>query len=143
MGCSNPHPHGQIWAGNFLPRLVSPEDNCQKQYLARHDRLLLLDYLGEIQSVEATFGNILGWPMSSGAYFDRNLTAGGVTFDGGIHVLDLVVWLFGEVRQIQYQDDSYGGVEANGVITGSIEIGGRPVPCTVATSWSTRAFCVS
>ena len=46
MGCSNPHPHGQIWAGNFLPRLVSPEDNCQKQYLAKHDRLLLLDYAG-------------------------------------------------------------------------------------------------
>ena len=44
MGCSNPHPHGQVWAGNFLPRLVSPEDNCQKQYLAKHNRLLLLDY---------------------------------------------------------------------------------------------------
>jgi UDPglucose--hexose-1-phosphate uridylyltransferase len=46
MGCSNPHPHGQIWAGNFLPRLVLPEDNCQKQYLAKNDRLLLLDYAG-------------------------------------------------------------------------------------------------
>ncbi len=44
MGCSNPHPHGQIWAGNFLPRLVAPEDNCQKQYLAKNSRLLLLDY---------------------------------------------------------------------------------------------------
>ncbi len=30
MGCSNPHPHGQIWAGNFLPRLVAPEDRTQK-----------------------------------------------------------------------------------------------------------------
>jgi UDPglucose--hexose-1-phosphate uridylyltransferase len=44
MGCSNPHPHGQIWAGNFLPRFVTPEDRNQKQYLAKHDRPLLLDY---------------------------------------------------------------------------------------------------
>jgi predicted dehydrogenase len=126
-----------VQAAQQADRIVAVGQWCRCQinfWILR--RLLLLDYLGEIQSVEATFGNILGWPMSSGAYFDRNLTAGGVTFDGGIHVLDLVVWLFGEVRQIQYQDDSYGGVEANGVITGSIEIGGRPVPCTVATSWT-------
>jgi UDPglucose--hexose-1-phosphate uridylyltransferase len=44
MGCSNPHPHGQIWAGNFLPRLVAPEDRCQRQYFDTHGRRLLLDY---------------------------------------------------------------------------------------------------
>jgi predicted dehydrogenase len=108
---------------------------CQKNFWILR-RLLSFDLLGEIQSVEATFGNVLGWPMSSGAYFDRNLTAGGVTFDGGVHVLDLMVWIFGEIRQVQYQDDSYGGVEANGIISGTIEISGRAVPCTVATSWT-------
>ena len=45
MGCSNPHPHGQVWAGDFLPRLVVPEDRHQKQYFEKHQRLLLLDYL--------------------------------------------------------------------------------------------------
>lgn len=44
MGCSNPHPHGQVWAGTFIPRLVAPELKTQKEYLARHGRLLLLDY---------------------------------------------------------------------------------------------------
>jgi UDPglucose--hexose-1-phosphate uridylyltransferase len=43
MGCSNPHPHGQVWAGNFLPRLVAPEDRNQKQYYEKYQRLLLLD----------------------------------------------------------------------------------------------------
>ena len=47
MGCSNPHPHGQVWAGNFLPRLVAPEERTQKQYLEQHRSLLLLDYAGE------------------------------------------------------------------------------------------------
>ncbi|MBI5384218.1 MAG: UDP-glucose--hexose-1-phosphate uridylyltransferase [Verrucomicrobia bacterium] len=45
MGCSNPHPHGQIWAGDFLPRLVEPEDLHQRSYAQEHDRVLLLDYV--------------------------------------------------------------------------------------------------
>jgi len=44
MGCSNPHPHGQIWAGNFLPRLVEQEDAEQREYFAHHAAPLLLDY---------------------------------------------------------------------------------------------------
>ena len=47
MGCSNPHPHGQVWAGNFLPRLVAPEERTQKQHLEQHRRPLLLDYVEE------------------------------------------------------------------------------------------------
>src|SRR5689334_14735466 len=45
MGCSNPHPHGQIWAGNYLPTLVAQEDACQKQYLESHGQLLLIECL--------------------------------------------------------------------------------------------------
>ena len=47
MGCSNPHPHGQIWAGNFLPRLVAPEERTQRQYREKYGNLLLLDYVEE------------------------------------------------------------------------------------------------
>ena len=32
MGCSNPHPHGQIWAGSFLPNEPFLEDGRQRQY---------------------------------------------------------------------------------------------------------------
>ena len=34
-GCSNPHPHGQIWASDTLPTLVQREDDRQRDYLAR------------------------------------------------------------------------------------------------------------
>ena len=44
MGCSNPHPHGQIWAGNFVPNEVAVEDRHQREYSARHQSVLLLDY---------------------------------------------------------------------------------------------------
>ncbi|KAK3584278.1 hypothetical protein CHS0354_035359 [Potamilus streckersoni] len=44
MGCSNPHPHGQIWAGDFIPTLVAQEDKMQREYFTRHSRPLLKDY---------------------------------------------------------------------------------------------------
>jgi len=47
MGCSNPHPHGQVWAGNWLPLLVEREDHCQRRHWQQHGRLLLSDYLDD------------------------------------------------------------------------------------------------
>jgi UDPglucose--hexose-1-phosphate uridylyltransferase len=44
MGCSNPHPHGQIWAGDFLPEEPAKEDASQRAYLRKHGSPLLLDY---------------------------------------------------------------------------------------------------
>lgn len=44
MGCSNPHPHGQIWASNFLPNEVEREDRAQAQYLKETGKNLLAEY---------------------------------------------------------------------------------------------------
>lgn len=44
MGASNPHPHGQLWAGSALPNEPAKEERSQKAYLAEHDLPLLLDY---------------------------------------------------------------------------------------------------
>jgi UDPglucose--hexose-1-phosphate uridylyltransferase len=46
MGCSNPHPHGQIWAGDFLPQLVAREDARQREALIRRGEPLLLEVAG-------------------------------------------------------------------------------------------------
>jgi UDPglucose--hexose-1-phosphate uridylyltransferase len=44
MGCSNPHPHGQIWAQTQWPSLVKKEDEQQQSFYAQHGRPLLLEY---------------------------------------------------------------------------------------------------
>ena len=44
MGCSNPHPHGQIWASDYLPNEATKEDIHQAAYLKKHGSNLLLDY---------------------------------------------------------------------------------------------------
>lgn len=55
MGCSNPHPHGQIWAGNWLPNEIAAEDRHQRAYFAEHGSPLLIDYVNaELASGERT-----------------------------------------------------------------------------------------
>jgi UDPglucose--hexose-1-phosphate uridylyltransferase len=44
MGCSNPHPHCQIWATSFLPNEAAAKDDNFKRYYARTGRPMLLDY---------------------------------------------------------------------------------------------------
>jgi UDPglucose--hexose-1-phosphate uridylyltransferase len=44
MGCSNPHPHGQIWALNDLPVEIEKETARQEAYYRTHGRTLLADY---------------------------------------------------------------------------------------------------
>lgn len=44
MGCSNPHPHGQIWALDVLPNEAHKENEQQLAYSKAHDSPMLLDY---------------------------------------------------------------------------------------------------
>ena len=42
MGCSNPHPHGQVWAGSSLPNEAASEDRQQRRYFEQQGSPLLL-----------------------------------------------------------------------------------------------------
>jgi UDPglucose--hexose-1-phosphate uridylyltransferase len=42
MGCSNPHPHGQVWATNYVPSEVEAEDQSQRNWQNTHEQLMLL-----------------------------------------------------------------------------------------------------
>ena len=44
MGCSNPHPHCQIWASSFLPNEVTIKDSKMKEYKEKYGKNLLLEY---------------------------------------------------------------------------------------------------
>lgn len=44
MGCSNPHPHGQIWATDRTPVEAERELRQQRQHFEKHSRSLLADY---------------------------------------------------------------------------------------------------
>jgi UDPglucose--hexose-1-phosphate uridylyltransferase len=45
MGCSNLHPHGQIWANQTIPNEPRKEQESQKAYFEKNRTCLLCDYL--------------------------------------------------------------------------------------------------
>ncbi len=47
MGCSNPHPHGQIWAQRSIPNEILKKTNTQERYFAKNGKSLLSDYLAQ------------------------------------------------------------------------------------------------
>lgn len=55
MGCSNPHPHGQIWSERTVPDLPAKEARAQKAYFEQHGRTLLSDYLAIEEKTKARF----------------------------------------------------------------------------------------
>ena len=44
MGCSNPHPHGQVWASDFLPHEIAEEDRRLRDLRVKHGENFLLGY---------------------------------------------------------------------------------------------------
>ena len=45
MGCSQPHPHGQIWASDFLPNEIARKDQHLRDYYQQQGTNLLMDYV--------------------------------------------------------------------------------------------------
>jgi UDPglucose--hexose-1-phosphate uridylyltransferase len=44
-GCSNPHPHCQIWSTNFLPNEIRFKNQTQKSFYEKHNKVMLVEYV--------------------------------------------------------------------------------------------------
>jgi UDPglucose--hexose-1-phosphate uridylyltransferase len=52
MGCSSPHPHGQIWASDFVPTQVATEDVRQTEWLRSRGSKLLAEVVDREEQEE-------------------------------------------------------------------------------------------
>jgi predicted dehydrogenase len=68
--------------------------------------------LGTIRSLDAREGRAYDWKPSSDFVLKRRQAGGGVLIEAGVHVLDTLLFLLGDLSVARYADDSYGGVEA-------------------------------
>jgi predicted dehydrogenase len=75
--------------------------------------ILALGTLGEVRSFSFSEGHYFRWPAQSASFFQKSIALGGVLIDIGVHVLDLIVWWFGQPVDVFYEDDALGGIEAN------------------------------
>jgi len=75
--------------------------------------LLEQNVIGRIKEFKILEGDIFGWPVVSDFFLKKETAGGGVLMDTGAHTFDMLLWLFGEFAQLDYRDDSFGGVEAD------------------------------
>jgi len=61
MGASNPHPHGQIWAGSALPVEAGREEETQARYHAATGKRLLLEYASQESAGPRVVAESTGW----------------------------------------------------------------------------------
>jgi predicted dehydrogenase len=81
--------------------------------------------LGEILSFDIEEGTPYCWPVTSDFFLRRETAGGGVLIDTGPHTLDLALWWLGDLHVREYQDDSYGGVEADCLVRLESDTGAR------------------
>lgn len=91
-------------------------------------------FLGELQSFDYEFGTPGGWSPLSGYHLARSTCGGGVLVVSGSHVLDQMIYLFGDVDVISHVDDSRGGIEANCTTWFRASVDGRPLRGRVVLS---------
>jgi predicted dehydrogenase len=71
--------------------------------------------LGDLTEYNCIVGAKFRWPTQTGFYFKKEEAGGGVLIDMGVHILDLLLWFFGDVEDLKYKaEDTMGkGVEDN------------------------------
>lgn len=96
----------------------------------------MVSLVGDLQSVDASYGVPLDWPVTSTGFYDKARAGGGALLDGGVHLIDALLHVLGhpEWDVVEYRDDGDGGVEAEAEGRVMVCIEHRRVDCRVRAS---------
>lgn len=88
----------------------------QRRFFPNHaavrERVLTGEF-GDGMRIDISEGIPSDWPSHSGYAFRKELVPGGVLLNSGIHSLDFMLWCLGDPIDLEYRDDSIGGLESN------------------------------
>jgi FkbM family methyltransferase len=68
---------------------------------------------GRLVSARIEQGDPFSWPTRTAYTLRKQWVPGGVLFNEGVHILDMLFWWFGTPAGFDYYDDSLGGLESN------------------------------
>ena len=110
--------------------------NRRSCYSSQLAKLMIEDgFLGKLERLEAEEGYEFNWPLKSLHLFKKEEAGGGVLGGPGPHLLDLLFWFIGrDVEIISYEDDNFGGVEANALIKLKVKHNDNEISGTVKLS---------
>lgn len=72
--------------------------------------------LGPLKRFHIMEGGKFIWQAASDSFFRKEVTPGGIFYDIGVHVIDLLLWWLGQPEFWEYEDDAMGGQEANCIL---------------------------
>jgi predicted dehydrogenase len=107
-------------------------------------RLVASRTFGAVRRVVVREGVAYNWPATTGFFLKRREAGGGVLVDFGSHVFDALSWWLGPLTVLGYEDDAFGGVEAEcqahlsdarGVLIDVELTRLRHIPCTARIEW--------
>jgi predicted dehydrogenase len=76
------------------------------------NELIAQQTFGAVRRVRVREGVVYNWPATTGFFLKKDEAGGGVLVDFGSHVLDALLWWLGDLALESYEDDAFGGVEA-------------------------------
>jgi predicted dehydrogenase len=68
---------------------------------------------GRLLSACVDQGDPYSWPTRTAYTLRKEWVLGGVLFNEGVHIVDMLLWWFGAPERFDYADDSLGGLESN------------------------------
>ena len=140
MAASAAEAEGMIAAARAHQRLLAV--GLYKRFFpaSRYLHSLCHDWLlGPLLHFSIDEGGPFRWPAGP-SFFDRAQTRGGVLFDIGVHVLDLLGWWLGAPVELRYADDAMGGLEANAFVELAFADGARG-RVHLSRDWATTNQC--
>lgn len=102
--------------------------------------LALGGMFGPLQRVHVREGVAYNWPAATGFFVKRGEAGGGVLVDFGSHLFDALSWWLGPLTVRAYEDDAYGGVEAECAVH---LVDGRGVPIEVELTRLRQVACTA
>jgi predicted dehydrogenase len=92
--------------------------------------LLDREIMGRVRSFRFEDGYPFAWPLASNFILSKEQAGGGVLMGLGSHILDTVVWWFGDPVSCEYFTDAMGGMESECLVnlefssgmTGTVEL---------------------
>jgi predicted dehydrogenase len=70
------------------------------------------NHLGKLEKIEISDGGVFSWKLQSNYLLNKDLCGGGVLMDSGVHWIDLLYFLLGDISLIAYKDNNSGGLES-------------------------------
>ena len=78
---------------------------------------------GAVQNVEISDGGVFNWNLQSDYLLNREKSGGGVFMDSGIHWVDFLFSVLGDLQIVDYHDNNRGGLESECTVNLSFSSG--------------------